>query len=707
MAGDAVHYLIDEVEPLAAAMPPPQDVLESLDRLRDLLHDSVAAALVTADAAGALRGLVVTDEEAAQLLNGSQGRFPIPPGCLATMSVPDRWRQLGRRWGLEHRDLQLLLLLLAVEVEPDFDRVVGHLHDDLTRDIPTAALVADLLTSTPEQRLAVLHRLDPRGPLVAQALVRVTDQGVVPLPARSLRLEPGALPALLGDPAVGADLLPYGELLPPTLPTEPHTGLEQVHAGLHRLADPAPRDRPVVVYLSGPPGCGRRTVARRFASDVGVPLLVVDVGAAVADGADLGQLWGATRREARRYGALILLTDVDSLKGANAAEGRRVRAGALDEENLLLLAGSTSPPAAWADAVVLPVPVPEAGGRELCWHAALKEVVASVPPGAVREVADRFRLTPGAIAGTVWRAHLRARGEGHAIAAEDMWASARQTIAVDLGSAARHVPPRRGWDDLVLPPSRAEMLREAAAWVRHARTVRGAWGYAEAMQDGGGLKLLLCGPPGSGKTLSAEVLAHDLGLDLYAIDLAGMVSKYIGETEKNLSRVFDAAADTDCVLLFDEADALFGKRTVVTDAHDRYANIEVSHLLQRIDRHAGVVVLATNLRQNMDPAFVRRMHFLVELPLPGPAERAQIWRRSFPQAVPFHADVNFDVVAERFALSGGGIRNAALAAAFLAAGEGAVVRMRHVLHAVLRELQKTGAVISDLDLQLLTEEPPA
>jgi SpoVK/Ycf46/Vps4 family AAA+-type ATPase len=257
---------------------------------------------------------------------------------------------------------------------------------------------------------------------------------------------------------------------------------------------------------------------------------------------------------------------------------------------------------------------------------------------------------------------------------------------------AQRVPQTAGWSDLVLPADRMERLHALCARVRHRALVQDRWGFAGVPGAVGGVVALFTGPSGTGKTMAAGVLAGALGLELYRVDLAGVVSKYIGETEKNLERVFAAAEASDAVLFFDEADALFGKRTEVRDAHDRYANVEVSYLLQRIERHDGVVVLATNLRKNLDEAFQRRFQCVVEFPLPDRPHRRRIWQRVFPAAAPLDPALDLDLLADRFELSGGSIRNIAVEAAFAAAAEDRPIGPDHVASALRHEHQKLGRV---------------
>lgn len=259
-----------------------------------------------------------------------------------------------------------------------------------------------------------------------------------------------------------------------------------------------------------------------------------------------------------------------------------------------------------------------------------------------------------------------------------------------------------GWDDLVLPAGRLAMLKEFLLWIEQRDTVVDAWGG----QRVGGPVALFAGPSGTGKTFAASVIAHALGWRLYRVDLGRLVSKYVGETEENLNRLFDAAHGQPMVLQFDEADALFAKRGEVKEARDRYANMEVSHLLTRIEAHDGPCILTTNLRKQLDSAFTRRFQMVVEFPRPDAVSRGELWRRLLPPRAPRAADLDPAFLGTAVALTGGGIRNAALHAAYLAAGEGAPIGLPHVAHAVWRELAKEGREISPQDLGPLAAHLP-
>jgi SpoVK/Ycf46/Vps4 family AAA+-type ATPase len=249
----------------------------------------------------------------------------------------------------------------------------------------------------------------------------------------------------------------------------------------------------------------------------------------------------------------------------------------------------------------------------------------------------------------------------------------------------------------MLPDEKAQQLRNIAAWMKHRRLVHQDWGFGAKLSRGKGLNVLFTGPSGTGKTMAAEVLAGELSLDLYQIDLSSVVSKYIGETEKNLSAIFQEAEQSQALLFFDEADALFGKRTEVKDAHDRYANIEVNYLLQRVEQYEGVVILATNLQQNLDDAFLRRMQEVLEFPFPDDSLREQIWRCHFPKNAPCEKDIDFSFLAQKFKMTGGNIKNIVLGAAFMAAQESKPISMSHLIVATKCEYQKEGKLAVKTD----------
>jgi SpoVK/Ycf46/Vps4 family AAA+-type ATPase len=263
---------------------------------------------------------------------------------------------------------------------------------------------------------------------------------------------------------------------------------------------------------------------------------------------------------------------------------------------------------------------------------------------------------------------------------------------------AKKIKPRYDWDDMVLSEDQKAMLRELVGTVRGRPKVLEEWKVGQKLASSAGVTALFAGPPGTGKTMAAEVIAGELGLDLYKIDLSTVVSKYIGETEKNLEKIFQEAESSNAILFFDEADSLFGKRSEVRDSHDRYANIEISYLLQRMEAYDGVTILATNLGANLDEAFTRRLSFSINFPFPEEEERLRIWQSLFPPSLPRAGDLDLPLMARRFKMAGGNIRNVIVSAAYLAAADGGTLTMQHLLHGTRRELQKMGRLVNEKDM---------
>jgi len=335
--------------------------------------------------------------------------------------------------------------------------------------------------------------------------------------------------------------------------------------------------------------------------------------------------------------------------------------------------------------------VPDVPVRVSFWHANLTGKVPDREDWAT-QLATKFHLTPGQIRAAIEMAdhHRLMEPEPHTLTLSQLTAACREQSNHKLSELALKIEPRYGWDDIILPEDKVAYLREICSQVKQSHLVFKEWGFDRKLARGKGLSVLFSGSPGTGKTMAAEVIAHDLQLDLYKIDLSSVVSKYIGETEKNLARIFEEAETSNAILFFDEADALFGKRTEISDAHDRYANIETSYLLQKMEEYEGVVILASNLRENMDPAFIRRIRFVVEFPFPDEASRQQIWRTHFPKEAPLSKDIDYEYLSKELKIAGGSIKNIVLNSAFLAAANGGVITAEHIRHGAKREFEKMG-----------------
>ena len=340
------------------------------------------------------------------------------------------------------------------------------------------------------------------------------------------------------------------------------------------------------------------------------------------------------------------------------------------------------------------MPAPSTESREAIWRQHLPEPwLAEQPEGLVTELALRYRLTPAGISDVCRRVDHHLQMDPH-FGANNLKTLCKTAAAESMHGGAQRMATGHDWDQLVLPKASKTLLEELILRADHQQQVLRSWKMDRLFGQQPGLSALFVGPSGTGKTLAAGVVARELGLALYRIDLATVVSKYIGETEKNLQRIFDHAARADVVLFFDEADALFGKRSEVKDAHDRYANIETSYLLQKIEAHTGVCILASNLAQNIDEAFMRRIQVVVEFPIPGPQEREHIWHQLLATSAPTHDDLDLRFLARQFELTGANIKSILLLAACYAAGEQQPIGMAHLVRAIAREYSKLGKPLS-------------
>lgn len=480
-------------------------------------------------------------------------------------------------------------------------------------------------------------------------------------------------------------------------------------------------DAPRVVHVSGPPGTDREAVVATLAAANDHPRLRVD-GAALA-AADGPLPLDRLRREARLHDAALEIHGVDALcrderpgggdaasdanTSASAVDPRRRPGGAVVEPSSVdeLITGLTGLPRdcylvgrdSWTptrsvagSVETIALERPDYDLRRRLWEAHADELPEGVDPA---DLAATFTLTPGEIDDALYTA--RATTDGEALTERAVYRGCRAQSAGRLERHADRLDPTYEFDDIVLPDDRRRRLREVIARVRNQGTVYDDWGFDEAVSHGDGLSVLFSGASGTGKTMAAEIVANAAGLDLYRVDVSSVVSKYVGETEENLGELFDEAAHSDAVLLFDEADAIFGQRSEVSDAQDRYANVEVNYLLQRVEDHGGTVVLTTNYEQNVDDAFLRRLDVTVDFPRPGPDLRRRIWESVFPEATPV-GDLDYDFLAS-FDVTGGNVENVAETAAFLAADDDGEVRMEHVVPAVRLELEKIGKLVDTTD----------
>jgi SpoVK/Ycf46/Vps4 family AAA+-type ATPase len=465
-----------------------------------------------------------------------------------------------------------------------------------------------------------------------------------------------------------------------------------------------------IFFFHGPYGVGKQAAAEAICAELELPLLVADLGQALVSDLSPATTVALLRREARLQGAGLYLAHFEALlaDGPQGPSQVMALAHALARPGFPVFLGSEirwHPAGLWPETCFLSfdLPLPAFPLRLRLWDQALRSNGHQLGADTdVAAVANEFVLSAGQIQDAAREAgHLTAvrAADQRDISTDDLHAAARAQSNQGLRRLAQKIEPIYTWSDIVLPRRAMQQLHEVYASVKYRHVVYSCWGFDRKLSLGKGLNALFSGPSGTGKTMAAQILARELNLDLYKIDLSSVVSKYIGETEKNLDRIFREAQASNAILFFDEADALFGKRSEVKDAHDRYANIEVAYLLQKMEEYDGITILATNLRKNMDEAFTRRLHHIVEFPFPDQAHRERIWQGMFPAETPLVGDVDFGFLARQFELTGGNIRNVALAAAFMAAEDGGAIRMEQLILATARELQKMGKLPSKADFR--------
>jgi SpoVK/Ycf46/Vps4 family AAA+-type ATPase len=452
----------------------------------------------------------------------------------------------------------------------------------------------------------------------------------------------------------------------------------------------------------------------------GRPLLIADLRHALASTLPLATTLSLLRRESILRGANLFLSHAEALFGGDpqCLQQRLQFQETLASLPFTVFVSTDSPVANGQDSVAraarstFEFPIPAVSDRILLWSDMIRKIDAIPPSEAgVALLANRFALTGGEIEDACRLGKTNAvlrDGEAGNPSLENLHSAARSSSSHGLRKLAQKVESIHQWSDLILPPRYLQQLREVCSAEKYRSVIYSEWGFDQRLAQGKGLNVLFCGASGTGKTMSAGILARELSLDLYKIDLSTVVSKYIGETEKHLSLIFREAASSNAILLFDEADALFGKRSEVKDAHDRYANVEVSYLLQKMEEYQGVVIMATNFRKNIDDAFTRRIHYVVDFPFPSAEYRERIWRSLIPATAPLAGDVDFAFLARQFEFAGGNIRNVVLAAAFLAVEQNTGMRMEHFIRATSRELQKLGKLASRTEFREfydLTRDP--
>lgn len=606
----------------------------------------------------------------------------------AVAEVDDGLTRIVRLVGLTPFERDVLVLVAGCELDPGLSLLCGLAHADPSRPFATLGLAMAALPGSHWDALV------STGPLRSRGLIRV-DEAAPTLMGARLSVDDTVLFALLSLDDEDARLLDFAEREPANLVPLARSHAEALASV---VASWTARD-PRAISLVGGVVADRRAFERGLASAIGArrlwrlsaadPALAVALTTNPAGGSRA--LVGRLLREVTLAGSLVVV-DLDDADPGQLLAARGLVARLVEATPRVVVSMTEAMSGLPVNLHTVELGDPALAERVELWESALGPAAVGIPRD-VQRLAGQFRLGAEQIAAVAADVHATSPADLGAA----LWQASRLRSRANLDGLAERIQPRARWDDLVLPDRESALLRDLLRHTRFRSTVFEQWMVTGSERRGAGVTALFAGPSGTGKSLAAEVIAGELQVDLYRVDLSQVVSKYIGETEKNLRRVFDAAECSGAVLVIDEADALLGQRTAVKDSHDRYANIEVSYLLQRMETYRGLAVLTTNLRSNIDEAFVRRLGFIVTFPFPDLQQRQQLWQRAFGPRVP-HAKLHSHSLAQ-LSLSGGSIRNVAVNAAFLAAERGDAVTMHDVLRGARSEYSKLDRPLTPSEIE--------
>lgn len=634
--------------------------------------------------------------------------------------------RLAQVFHLTPFDTGILLVCMAPEMDQKYERLFAYLQNDVTRRRPSIGLMMSLFCQSLDEKIEAKKRLLSEAPLVKyQIIMNAGDfnSGQMMFLSRILKIDDRILNYLLDIECMDEQIIPFTVVVNPCVsmdellfPAKFTECLVNIIRLMGMTPDGNEKHHGQVFLFHGPEGAGKKHTAEALCKSMEVSMLVVDVPQLLID-STTGQGQFAVSflvrklfREAVIRSSAVFLGHAEVLLADDekVVAARQLLLRALGEFTGITFISSEQ---SWNDTSPfqkkpffrVDFPYPNYSLRRQLWEALLREEGYKVSPEVdLGELSNKFIFTGGKIQTSIYEARhnaLMRNANGKEILAADFYQACRHQSSPRLVTLSRKVKPLFTWGDIILPNDQLQQLKEICAHVKYQQQVFGNWGFHQKMSLGKGLGILFAGPSGTGKTMAVEIIANELGLDLYKIDLSGVVSKYIGETEKNLRRIFHEAEQSNSILFFDEADAIFGKRSEVRDSHDRYSNIEINYLLQKMEEYEGIVVLASNFQKNIDEAFIRRLRFIVEFPLPDEGYRYRIWKAAFPKDTPISNDIDYEFLAKKFKITGGNIRNIALGAAFMGAGDSGVVTMEYIIYALKREFQKMGRLCVKSDFE--------
>lgn len=613
---------------------------------------------------------------------------------------------LCKKFSLSWLERQIVIMCLAAELHPKYEKVYGLIADDTSIKHPTLEIVLNILYDNPTEIIKHKKQWIYGGSL--QKFLFFDSPWNTYEQNREMRLNARIVHYLLGSDKLSQEYEKYIEIFHSDVILAPLLIQKELQERLQNYYTSDLQEREtLLLHLEGAYGTGKTFQLMHLCKSLSRTLLLVDMKLFLSDTSP-DKLIKFILCETILQNAVLAVKMPNTIEdkiidGLIELKTEYIKEFPRGEMFYIISSDSIKKyvPSQKEMLLHFSLELPDEQERKLLWQEMGKYYRFSTTVNW-GEFASKFRFTPGQIKDTLELANINAVGNkssSEGIDINSLNLACYQNGKTHLITKARRIEAKFHWDDIILSEDARNLLKDACNQMKFRQTVFGDWGFNKRLFYGKGLSILFSGPPGTGKTMAAQVVANELQLELYKVDIAKMVSKYIGETEKNLEEIFDEAQLSNAILFFDEADAIFGKRTEVKDSHDRHANVETAYLLQRIEDYEGVTILATNFMKNIDEAFLRRFNFVIEFPFPNATYREMIWRSLFPKDTPLQDDISFPWIAEKFEVSGGNIKNIVLAAAFIAAEKNEAVGNSHIIKAALTEFKKIGKMINLDDIE--------
>lgn len=613
---------------------------------------------------------------------------------------------LSSLFNLNNFEEQCILICLAPELNKKYEKLFAYIQDDITIKKPTVNLILNLLFFSDKEKLFHLSSFNHLAPLNKFKLIQLSDtssDNPTPLLSKSIKLDDRIVYFLLGTNITDSRLGSFvSYLINKNYHRNNHFQESLIQRTINFINEYFNKrnqtDKNLLFYLHGRKGSGRKTTVSRICDGLKIPVLYCDIEQIITENGSSNELLWILGRECILQQTALCIDNIEALTDNNEKNFllfHLIESLKTFSRLTFILSKKPCHKISFIENfsfIDIEFPKFDDKERETTWEFYLNGKFKNINNLSTNEIASKFRFSEGRIKTTIEIARniaLWKRGN-NCVEPEDIHNACRIYSDAELNSLANKLDYTYSWEDIILPHDKKSILRNICNYMKFRHKVIGEWGFGKKFSMSKGLNILFSGPSGTGKTMAAQIIAKELDIDIFRIDLSRIVSKYIGETEKNLDRIFTAAGNSNVILFFDEADALFGKRSEIKDAHDRYANIEISYLLQKIEEYEGIVILATNLRNNIDDAFIRRMHYIVDFPFPDEAMRKDIWLSIFPTNTPLDSNIDFNYLSRQFKLTGGNIRNIATNAAFLAASENNKISISHIIYSIQMEYEKMG-----------------